>query len=243
MDLKVIGFFSGSGETGTTMTALSFAEELAETGRRTLFIYGSGKKGNLYSTVENMKGLDCIRAELLCGVPEREEIEEILNKQGKLYIIGGTDSSYEARLFPLETFEGILPVLEMLGFEFVIIDGGNRFELAMTVSAINVSDEIFFVLTQQMKSVLRFKDTDEKVLRPLGLKLRIVLNRYKRDIALLSASDIENITGRKVQFTIGEMSSSWQKEVQGKTLRDRRKYRKEVKQIAEKVLSEGEPSK
>ena len=92
----------------------------------------------------------------------------------------------------------------------------------MTVSAINVSEEIFFVLTQQMKAVLRFVDTDEKVIRPLGLKLRIVLNRYRRDLSLLSASDVEKMIGRKVQFTIGEISSSWQQEVQGKTLRERR---------------------
>lgn len=232
--LKVIGFFSGSGETGTTMTALSVAEELAEQGNKTIFIYGSGKKGNTFIKDKQLKGLDYIRADLVCGNITAGDIKQIMGKQGDLRILAGTESSYDANLFPLETFEVMLPALK--NFDFVVIDGGNHFESAMTISALNVSTDLFFIVTQQIKAIERFKDTQERVLKPLEKEISIIINRYKKEIALPSITEIERIVGREVSFVVSDIKSSWQYEVQGCTLRKQRKYRKEVRKIADGIV-------
>ena len=165
---NIIGFFGGDSQVGTTMTAWSFAERLSGNNKKVLFLFGSGENDQAYFSAESGSSMDDLKAQLRSGWVERDDLFSLLAKRKNLWILPGTKDSLGADYFPENTFEVLLSNV-LKDFDYVVIDGGHNVRLGVTISALNVCDCRYFLITQQAKTLHRFLQCKKNLLAPLGL--------------------------------------------------------------------------
>lgn len=233
---QIIGFFGGDSNVGTTMIAQSVAEILTRENMKTLFIMGSGKAGVEYMEIEGFRTFDCIRSNIISNSLAREDLRQVIFRHRNLYCMGSVDSSFNAFKFPLNTYDVLKVQLE--DFDYIIIDGGCAYNLAMVISALNASDKIFLVLNQQSKTLERFKDSVSRVIGPLGVEYSVILNRYIKDISLLGKKEVEVVIGRDVDYVIPFSELGYQADIEKKSLCSHRKFEKGVMEIAEGITGD-----
>ena len=213
----VIGFFGGDHQVGTTMIAWSFAERMAERGRRVLLVFGSGGNDQGLMPAGNGNSIDVLKAALRSGSVEREDLLQCLERKRNLWILPGVGNTMAADQFLENTFQVLLEGVTE-DFDDVVIDGGSDVRLGLTVSALHVCTDRFFVLTQQAKSLHRFLWWRSQFLEPLRLEGKLILNRYKKDPALFLKKDIERLAEDTVSAVIPWVEEGWQAEMERKSL-------------------------
>lgn len=137
-------------------------------------------------------------------------------------------------IFPENTVELILDRIES-SYDFVVIDGGSDINLALGISALNSAGKIFYVVTQQRKTIERFLYTEREILRPLGLSGTLVINKYVREPALYGKGEIKTICACSSCFTVPYVEYGWQTEMEDKTLMKFTKYEKKIKEIVSEI--------
>lgn len=235
--MKVIGFFGSDSQVGVSMIAESISTYLSEKGS-VLLISASGEKSVSYIKKETVHSLDYIRPNLLSGKLSKDDLEEIIEKDeknGNLSFIAGVNSSYTSKLFPINTFDLILGAVNK--YDYIVIDGGHGLDKALTISAFNACDLRYFVLTQQPKSIARFFDMKNYVLKPLGLEGEVIINKYIKDLSFYKTGEIEKMLGNKVSFLVPYSEYGWQAEYENKTLMKEKRYRKEIEKFGKYIES------
>ncbi|MBR3785206.1 MAG: hypothetical protein IKJ77_02225 [Firmicutes bacterium] len=233
----VIGFFGGDSQTGTTMTAWSFAERLSAKGRRVLLIFGSGGDDQAVIPMENGRSIDDLKAFLRSGRVEREELFQCLEKKKELWMLHGTKNSLTAEYFMEDTFQILLADVE-LDFDDVVIDGGSDIRLGLTVSALNLCSDRFFVLTQQAKSLHRYMRRKQYFFDPLGFRGQVIVNRYRKDPALFLKKDLCRILGTEDVYVIPLVENGWQAELEQKNLLGAPRFAKAIEDLTAYYVDE-----
>ncbi len=214
---KIIGFFGGDSQVGTTMIAQSVAELLKERGKKVLFILGSGKYGDEFVNIGIRHSLDDLKAGIRSGKVPAEDLLQTLEEVRGMWVLPSVRSPLTAKYFPENTYE-ILLASAGETFDYIVIDGGDNANLGLMISALNTADERFFITTQQAKAVRRFLLLQKNVLEPLKLKGKLVINKYVQDLSLLLRQDVLSLCERGEAFTIPYVEYGWQAEMEGRTL-------------------------
>lgn len=214
---RIIGFFGGDSQTGTTMLAWSFAERLSEKGRRVLLVFGSGKDDRFFFDEGTERSIDDLKAALRSGRVEREDVFACMEKRKAMWILPGTKNSLLAEYFLENTFQILLEEIEA-DFDEVVIDGGSDLRLGLTISALHACSHRCFVVTQQLKCLHRYVQNRGRLLNPLGLDGQIILNQYRKDPALFLKKDVCRMLGTEELVVIPFVEGGWQIEMERKNL-------------------------
>ena len=213
----VIGFFGGDCQMGTTMIAWSFAERLSNHEKKVLLLLGSGNEDRLYDADENDHSIDNLKAMIRSGHVEKEDLFQHIERRKSLWILPGTKNSLSAEYFPGNTFQILLENVKE-AFDFVVIDGGSNLRMGLTISALDVSDTRFFVVTQQAKTMHRYIRNQERLLQPLGMMGKVIINQYRKDPALFLKKDMCRRLGTDDTMVIPYVEEGWQMEMEQKNL-------------------------
>lgn len=214
---EVIGFFGGDSQTGTTMITWSFAERLSDCGKKVLLLLGSGNEDRFYDAEETDHSIDNLKAMIRSGRVEKDDLFQYIERRKNLWILPGTKNSLSVEYFPGNTFQILLENIKDV-FDFVVIDGGSNLRLGLTISALDVSDTRFFVVTQQAKTMHRYIRNQERLLQPLGMMGKVIINQYRKDPALFLKKDMCRRLGTDDIMVIPYVEEGWQMEMEQKNL-------------------------
>ncbi|MDD5922227.1 MAG: hypothetical protein PUC44_03480 [Eubacteriales bacterium] len=216
----IIGADAGCGSTMCAETAA----ELIGKNASVLLISASGKFGDDY--IQNKEGcsLDDLKAALLSGSLEEKEFLRSLVREKGIMILPSVRDPSDADRYTGEAMNCLLQAADR--YEYVILDLGERMDSPFLLRGAEAADRRYFVLTQQAKTLRRFRERKEKILDPLSINGRIVINKYRRSSILPSAKEIESEFGMPVCGTIPWLDSGWQAEAERSILfRDGRALR------------------
>jgi len=231
-----IAFLGGDSQVGTTMISQSVAEELSRRHLRTLFVQASGKTGDDYFVNKEEKTIDDIRANLINGYLDRYELNQNLTEEGGLFILPAVRSYAGAGSYPENV---IMPLVSAAGdFDVLIFDCGDDLRSGLVISALMECPEVFVVLTQQEKTLRRFRNLKEQALDMLKIEGRLLINKYQSDFSLLSEREIERLFAMDCGGRIPYVEYGWQAEIEHKTLMGSGRFRKAVEEIASDITGE-----
>lgn len=236
---KVIGFFGGDSQVGTTMIAQSMAELLQQRGQRVLYIMGSGKFGDEFFNLEGRHSIDDLKAGVRSGRVTLEDLFQNLEECRGLWVLPAVRNPLTARYFTENTYE-ILLAEAASEFDYTVIDGGCDAALGMTIAAMNTSDHRFFVTTQQSKSIRRLVLQQKNVVQPLKLQGTLIINQYLKDPGLLMKGDILALCEMEEAYTIPYMEYGWQAEMEGRSLLRYGKFAKAAGVLADLFEAKGQ---
>jgi len=234
---KIIGFFGGDSQVGTTMIAQSLAEFLADHGCKVLLILGSGNYGDTYLKNNPTNSIDDLKADIRSGKVDTEELMQSLQQKKTLWILPGVRNPLTAKYFPENTYDVLLETGKSR-FDYVIIDGGWDYQLGITISALTYCDSRFFVITQQAKSLARYGFYQQQIFGPLGIEGKLIINKYIRDPALFLKKDILKLGEKNDALQIPYTEYGWQAEMEGTTLMEYRGFYKAIERLAGEVAPE-----
>ncbi|MFQ9892017.1 MAG: hypothetical protein ACLRWH_02285 [Emergencia sp.] len=231
---KIIGFFGGDSQVGTTMLAQSFAELMGQRGKRVLLILGSGKFGEAFAHLSSRYSIDDLKAAIRSGKVGKEDLLQSVERSRHIFILPSVRNPLTAKYFPENTYE---IMLSSAGeeFDYIIIDGGDDANLGLMISALNIVDVHYFVITQQPKSLHRFLLLQKNILEPMDIGGTLIVNKYLKEPALFMKKDILKLCERQALFTVPYIEYGWQAEMEGKTLLAFHRFGKAVKRIACKL--------
>lgn len=228
---RITGFFGSAGQVGVTMTAVSTAEAFAASGEEVLLISAAGKYGNDFlKEFDSVRSIDDLKADIINDNLKADEMKGVIVKEKGISYLGSVRNPFAVRSFPHNSIEKILDAAGK-EYDHVIIDAGDDFNSGLAVSALNACDRRIFVLTQQPKTVERFKFIEGHVLSAMGLDSEIVINRYVKSSGLYSDREIEALTGKRAIGIIPESEWGIFAEISGKSLMDVKAYRKEIERM------------
>lgn len=227
----IIGFFGGDSQVGTTMAATAVAECLAGKNRRVLLVCASGKLGDGFLELSGKRSLDDLKAGIISGRVGKEDLQQTLEETRGLWVLPPVRNPLTAKYFPENTHQVLMAAMEE-PFDYVIIDGGDDVNLGLTVSALNLCQKRFFVVTQQSKGLQRYVQLKKTVLEPLGLSGELIVNKYQRDPSLFRIPEILALCGHPSAFRIPYVEYGWQAEMEKRTLCRFHRFQKAAAQIA-----------
>ncbi len=239
---EVISFFGGDSQVGTTMISQAVAQKLTKTGKSVLLIQCSGKSAEGFFSPELIKGLDSIKADILTGQINIEEINQVIEIRKGLKVIGTVKNSYGAKYFPANTLEIILKEIRD-DYEYIVLDGGSCIDLGLGISSLNVADKRYYLVTQQRKSLERFCFMQMKFLIPLNLDGKIIINKFLKEPSFYKKREIEALCKVDNSICIPYMEYGWQAEIEGNTLMRFSKFEKYIEKIEKEILEDGKESK
>lgn len=230
----IISFLGGDSQVGTSMISQSVAETLYRQKHKVLLISGSGKYGNDFLDCGPEKSIDRVRANILSGRLRGRELEQVSGREQDFNLIGGTMHPLHCSDFPEDTFQVLLAETEGM-FEYIVIDGGDGTDMNLTRSALRIGKTIYFVITQQPKSVKRFELLKEHNAKDLEGKSQLLLNKYMKDPSLMTWKEVEKLCGQRIVATVPYMEYGWQAEMEKRTLMGRRKYAKQIRVLVKQI--------
>lgn len=234
---KIIGFFGGDSQVGTTMVAQSVAESLKDRGKKVLFILGSGKYGEEFVNVSGRYSLDDLKAGIRSGKISEDDLSQAIEENRGIWVLPSVRNPLTSKYFPENTYEVMLSTAGK-EFDYIVIDGGEDANLGLMISALNIADERFFITTQQSKSVHRLLLLKKNILEPLQLQGKLIINKYVMDLALFLKQDILSLCEMEEAFSIPYIEYGWQAEMEGRTLLHFNKFAKAVGNIADLFVPE-----
>ena len=227
---KIIGFFGGDSQVGTTMISQSVAECLKNCGRQVLFIKGSGKYGEEFMNGDGRYSLDDIKANIISGKVSYEDIDQVITEYKGISVIPSVRNPFTSKYYPENTYEVMLASVTD-DFDYIVIDAGNDANLGLLISALNVSDCRYFVTTQQSKAIHRLTQMKKNIMQPLGFDAHLIINKYMRDPALFLKRDIENLCEMENASVVPYSEYGWQMEMEGRTLMHFHRFAKSIEKI------------
>lgn len=228
---KIIGFFGGDSQVGTTMIAQSLAELLQRRGQRVLYIMGSGKFGEEFLNLEERHSLDDLKAAVRSGRVSAEDLFQNLEEHRGMWVLPSVRNPLTAKFYTENTYEILLAEV-MEEFDYAVIDGGDNGDLGLTISALNMADDRYFVTTQQSKAVRRMILMKKNIAEPLSFNGTLVINKYIKDPALLMKNDVLALCEEKDAVTIPYIEYSWQAELENRSLLHYSRFSKAMELIA-----------
>lgn len=237
---KRIMFAGGDTQTGTTMIAMSVAEELAKQGRKVLYV-GVRTIGGADFLEDNSEGTLTLH-----------ELELAVTDSRGVDVLTGLRKSRYGTFFYEEDIAEILRATSGT-WDYVILDGGfllseekgNADSLIASLkdnSNGNGSDmEILVVITQQEKSLRRCRkwkslhDGSQIGAQDCLGKIKFVLNKYNDTGAFYTEKEVADYIGCEAEDirTVPYIPYGWQAEEESSTLLKFRDFRKGIRRVKE----------
>lgn len=237
--MKNVHVFHGvDSKSGTTMISQSVAEYLAGSLSQakviTLSLHGRPGTEYVERVGETVEGLKLHLGNEMLNV---ERLMENCRRKDNLYQIGGVCSIDQVRAFTPEMCLYLLKSISPV-FELVIVDGGNEIDNPLTLGALQATENIYCVLSQQEAMLNRYE-----LLKPYYQKMGIefstyILNKFipsdPRSVAYVEKRLEQKNTVLKVDWTGHERLA----ETERKTLLSYgdNKFSKSIHAVANMVL-------
>lgn len=231
--MKSITFLGAGGGIGTTSFALSTAECIAREGYKVLFIYGSEKAGSYYSSEPFSRSIDDIVPYIKKGRISQNDLMRVTESRNGLDILAGTRLPVRGNLFSEDVFEKILSAAA--SYDFVITDAGSSIYSGIYLSACNISDLIYHVVTQR-PATLSYYMQAEKSIAFRGNVQGLIVNMFVDDKGLYDKERIEDITGAQVYCLVPFTYAGMFSEMIGHTPYIDPYYRQSVDRFAGELL-------
>ncbi len=217
--MRVISFIGADSQVGTTMLAQALGESLATEGERVVTIFASGNYGSDFiRSSEDWKELsiDCLLDEKEGGM-KKERILGLIQQNKGMGFIHGVSNIQNTPFFRLDTISRIKESLKG-EVDYLIVDGGCNLNSPLTISALVGADKRFFVLTQQDKSLRKYKYMKKILLDNKGLKGDIILNMYRNEEGLYTREHLEFLLEEYACAIFSRRNQGWEKEMEKETL-------------------------
>lgn len=236
---RIIGFFGGDAQVGTTMLSQSLAEVLQQRNQKVLYIMGSGKFGDEFFNLEGRHSIDDLKASVRSGKVSAEELFQNLEEVKGLWVLPAVRNPLTSKYFTENTYEVLLAEV-MDEFDYTVIDSGCDVGLGLFISAVNTADARFFVTTQQSKSLRRLVLLMKNVMEPLEKQGSLIINKYMKDPALLLKGDVLTLSEMEDAFTVPYVEYGWQAEMESRSLLRYGKFSKGIAELADLFEAESQ---
>ena len=238
---KIILFYGCDSQVGTTMMALSAAEQLAAEGKSVLLIHGAGTPGNSFLSVELPGDIRSLYGSFADGTMDIKDLRELASEQDEFDCLPGLGSWRPGRGW----MDGILEEICRISarnWDYVIIDGGNCGEISAGSDALALAGKIFLVATQQEKSLFRWKQRRKQMEAISKDCVCYVVNKFVDSRAFYTEKQLlqELACEEKKMFLIPYVPYGWQAEAEHRSLMKYRRFRKGILKITETIKYEWE---
>ncbi|MEG0292270.1 MAG: hypothetical protein RR495_03800 [Anaerovoracaceae bacterium] len=233
---KVITYFGADSSVGTTMIAQTTAVALSEIKKRVLLIFASSNPLMDYIEIKaySDRSIDELRPSLRSGQLSKEEILNVCLNQKSLTILPPIKDMTLIRYYKENDLNKIIELVSD-DFDYIIIDGGTNIQYPLGISALLCSDKRYIVITQQEKTINRYKLLAETVLKPLNLSYNIILNKFDSNSISYSYKNVQSITGKQNILQIQYCENGWEAELNRETLVKYPKYKDCIKDMVKDI--------
>jgi len=171
---NVIVLFGADSKVGTTLTALSIAENLAAQSEGSIaFLNLAGHVSFSYIDSNDGKGLDSIKSKVFNKILSQDELREAMlqSKECKnLFILPPGRSLIDFKYYQTEHIEYIINMAADM-FDVVIVDAGWYPHNALYFGALNATPNKYMVTTQQQASLSNHLIIKQQALDEYGVTL------------------------------------------------------------------------
>ena len=232
---NIILFYGCDTQVGTTMMALSAAELLAEEGKKVIYISAGPVPGNPF--LENEPAGAAV--DLWDRSPKEKEIRQLLTEQRGVDILQGVRSWINSG----STMKGLLKEICRecsLFWDYVIVDGGSSGEVSMGQEALSFAGKIFLVLTQQEKSLQRWRMRRDWLESRMNVQPCYLVNKFMGSGTFYTERQLLKILqcGEEQLAAVPYLPYGWQAEYEHCTLLKHRIFCRKLKRISEMIQEE-----
>ncbi|HEY5584271.1 MAG TPA: hypothetical protein VIK78_07260 [Ruminiclostridium sp.] len=171
---NVIVLFGADSKVGTTLTALSIAENLAAQSEGSIaFLNLAGHISFSYVDSNDGKGLDSIKSKVFNKILSQDELREAMlqSKECKnLFILPPCRSLIDFKYYQTEHIEYVINMAANM-FDVVIVDAGWYPHNALYFGALNATPNKYMVTTQQQASLSNHLIIKQQALDEYGVTL------------------------------------------------------------------------
>lgn len=225
-------FWGTDHKVGSTMIAQSCAEVLASNSvGDVLLLTLGGCPGDDY--IEgNAIGLKEIRNRLSCNLISKNNIRDYTSKIGNMYKINGLKNPKAMYSFTPEMVENLLNACS--SFHSVIVDCDSDLNNPLSLTALTMTRNNYFVLSQQESSLRKWERSKELLSTINAIPRSIVINKYiKGDQYNLSYLSKRIGYHQNIFNTINESDFGLQAEAERKSILHfgEKQYEKDIKRL------------
>ena len=192
---KLISFFGGDSQTGTTTLSIAAAQSLSLKGKKVLLILASCEidEGYFEEAKTDIGGL------LRLSKITKEDVSSCITGLKNYDLIAGSKDMTVKQFFEPSLIKTVRQAVDR-NYDFIIVDAGHDATLALPVSALLEADRRYYVLTGNAKCAARFAAVNQVIIKGLLLDEsgdRLILSKAKNsgsDYALadlISSFDME----------------------------------------------------
>ncbi len=231
--MKIVTLIGGDSQVGTTMIAQSLGESLGNYGKRVLLLFASGNFGMDYVRQGNGT-IDDINTK------EGEKngntfVKEAIEHNERISYISGIKRVQDLPFYPIDFVGKVAKDVEE-EFDFMIVDGGSNINSPLTISALAFAETRYIVLTQQEKTIRRYRNIRDVLLAPKDLRGEILLNKYKEEEGLYTKEHVEFLLAEDVRVGFSYREEGWEKECEKETLMTNEIFAQEMCALRDLVL-------
>ena len=230
--MESIILIGADSQVGTTMIAQSLAESMGKE-QKILLVMASGKTGDDFFENREERSIDDIKANLLNEQIDRRELGQVLLKEGDIHILPGVRDALSSQYYTENSMKPLQRAAS--GFDRMIIDAGDDIRSGLFISSLLLGGRVFLVMTQQEKSLRRFRYMKNKVLEPLRVTPEVILNKYQNSLSLVSSSDAAKVMGLPWAARIPYSEYGWQAEMERRTLMGEKKFRESILSLKDHI--------
>lgn len=172
---NVVVLFGADSKVGTTLTALTLAENLAERSEGTVaFLNMSGHISYPYLDNDDGKGLDSIRTKIFNKILSQDELNLAMIQSSDLknvYILPPCRTLIDFKYYTTDHIEYIINMVASM-FDVVVVDAGWYPHNALYFGALNSTQNRYMVTTQQQSSLSNYLAIKQQVLDEYGITTR-----------------------------------------------------------------------
>ena len=236
--MNVITYFGADSALGVTMLAQSVANVLAENKHKVLLILASSNPLFDYfdPKMKFTRSIDELRPSLRSGKITKDDVLNICITHKNLTILPPIKDLTLIRYYKENDLERIINSINNC-FEYVIIDGGSNIQYPLSISSLLCAKKLYVVISQQEKTLNRFKLLSETVLKPLDLEYEVIVNKYNEDSRTYNIKHIQSITKQEDIITIPYCENGWEAEFNKETLIKYPKYRESIRSSVQDIVS------
>jgi len=241
---KTVIFAGGDTQTGTTMLAMAAAEELAKEGMSVLCLRAGAWTGTEFLSENTVSAGEEVLAGLMAENLSAKELQQAVGVNRGVDILPGIRRGRNGWYFLQEDLETICCLAETL-WDWVIIDLGSVQCCRYTLDILALAGQIYMVVTQQEKTIERFRKWSAMQNGIQWENVRFLLNKYTDAGSFPTVEDMaERLQCRPPEIlTVPYVPYGWQAEAERTTLLNFRRFRKAVRNLTEQIKAGGADGK
>jgi pilus assembly protein CpaE len=198
---KVLVFLGGKGGSGVTTVACNFAVALAQNcGKNTLMIDLDLPLGDAALTLGITPQFSAVDALQNAARMDSNFLSKILTKHSTGLSILAAPGKFPTVDVQNDAVEKLISTAR-LGFEYVVIDAGSRFDLTGT-SLVDLADMVYLVMQAGIPELRNSHRVISEYFKSGGSNLEIVLNRFIPRSGGVDEEHIAKALNRPVQWKI-----------------------------------------